>query len=97
MKLFELIKEEAEEQDRNVTSKFFKVGVKIATAVCTSLRGSEVFMELAALRKHIQLGRGGVVPMNPMKAGTDSSTAPIRSSIMSHITFKMCQFVLIIH
>jgi len=76
VKLFELIKEEAEEQDRDVTSIFFKVGVKIATAVCTSLRGSEVFMELAALRKHIQLGRGGVVPMKPMKAGTDSLTAP---------------------
>jgi len=33
-------------------------------------------MELSALRKHIQLGRGGIVPTNPMKAGTDLSTAP---------------------
>jgi hypothetical protein len=75
--LLELLKEEAEEQDRDVASKFFKVGAKIAMAVCASLRGSEVFMmELAALRKHILLGRGGVVPMNPMKAGTDLSTAP---------------------
>ena len=75
--LLELLKEEAEEQDRDVASEFFKVGAKIAMAVCASLRGSEVFMmELAALRKHILLGRGGVVPMNPMKAGTDLSTAP---------------------
>ena len=74
VKLLELIKEEAEEQDRDVASKFFKVGAAIATAVCAALRGSEVFMmmmELAALRKHILLGRGGVVPFNPMKAGTD--------------------------
>ncbi len=58
VKLFELIKEEAEEQDRDVASKFFKVGAAIATSVCASLKGSEVFMmELAALRKHILLGR----------------------------------------
>jgi len=77
VKLLELIKEEAEEQDRDVASKFFKVGAAIAMSVCASLRGSEVFMmELAALRKHILLGRGGVVPFNPMKAGTDLSTAP---------------------
>ncbi len=72
VKLLELIKEEAEEQDRDVASKFFNVGATIATAVCASLRDAEVFMmELSALRKHIQLGRGGVVPMNPMKADTD--------------------------
>jgi len=33
-------------------------------------------MELSALRKHIHLGRGEIVPPNPMKAGTDLSTAP---------------------
>ena len=33
-------------------------------------------MELSALRKHIQLRRGGIVPTNPMKAGTDLLTTP---------------------
>ena len=77
VKLLELIKEEAEEQERDIASELFKVGAAIATTVCASLRGPEVFMmELSALRKHIQLGRGGIVPTNPMKAGTDLSTAP---------------------
>jgi len=77
VKLLELVREEAEEQDRDVASEFFKVGAAIATAVCALLRGPEVFMmELSALRKHIQLGRGGIVPPNPMKAGTDLLTAP---------------------
>ena len=77
VKLLELIKEEAEEQDHDIASKFFNVGATIAMAVCASLRGSEVFMmELSALRKHIQLERGGVVPMNPMKTDTVLSTAP---------------------
>ena len=77
VKLLELIKEDAEEQERDVASELFKVGAAIATAVCALLRGPEVFMmELSALRKHIQLGRGGIVPTNPMKAGTDLSTAP---------------------
>ena len=77
VKLLILVKEEAEEQDRDIASELFKVGAAIATAVCASLRGPEVFMmELSALRKHIQLGRGGIVPTNPMKAGTDLSTVP---------------------
>ena len=77
VKLLELIKEEAEEQERDIASELFKVGAAIATTVCASLRGPEVFMmELSALRKHTQLGRGGIVPTNPMKAGTDLSTAP---------------------
>ena len=33
-------------------------------------------MESAALRKHIHLGKGGVVPLDPMKAGIDLSTTP---------------------
>ena len=77
VKLLELIREEAEEQDPSIAGEFFKVGATIATAICASLRGSEVFMmELAALRKHIHLGKGGVIPMDPMKAGTELSTAP---------------------
>jgi hypothetical protein len=49
----------------------------VATAVCASLRGLEVFMmDLAALQRHIHLRKGGVVPVDPMKAGIDPSTAP---------------------
>ncbi len=76
-KLLTLIQEEAEEQDRAIARKYLKVGAAIATAVCASLRGSEVFMmELAALRRHIQLGRDGALPTDPMKPGTDLSLAP---------------------
>jgi len=76
VRLLELVKEEAEEQDRGIASEFFKVGSAIATAVCASLRGPEVFMmELSALRKHIHLLRGGIVPPNPIQAGADLSTA----------------------
>jgi hypothetical protein len=74
VKLLELIREEAEEQDPSIAGEFFKVGAAIATAVCASLRGS--MMESAALRKHIHLGKGGVVPLDPMKAGIDLSTTP---------------------
>jgi hypothetical protein len=77
VKLLDLIREETKEQDQSIAGEFFKVGAGIATAICASLRGSEVFMmELAALRKHIHLGKGGIIPMDPMKAGTELSTAP---------------------
>ncbi len=77
VKLLDLIREEAEEQDRSIADKFVNIGAAIATAICASLRGLEVFMmELAALQKHIHLRKGGVIPMDPMKAGIDLSTAP---------------------
>jgi hypothetical protein len=77
VKLLDLIREEAEEQDRSIAGEFFKVGAAISMAVWASLRGLEVFMmKLAALRKHIHLGKGGIIPMDPMKAGTELSTAP---------------------
>ncbi len=77
VKLLELIREEAEEQDPSIAGEFFKVGAAIAMAVCASLRGLEVFMmELAALRKHTHLRKGGVIPLDPMKAGIDLSTTP---------------------
>ena len=33
-------------------------------------------LERAGLRKHIALGRDGVIPRDPMKAGKDLSGAP---------------------
>ncbi len=77
VKLLKLIREEADEQDPSIAGEFFKVGAAIAMAVWASLRESEVFMmELATLRKHIHLGKGGVVPLDPLKAGIDLSTTP---------------------
>jgi hypothetical protein len=77
VKLLDLIKEEAEEQDQSIAGEFIKVGAAVATAVCASLRGSEVFMmELAALQRYIQLGKGGTLPADSMKAGIDLSTTP---------------------
>jgi hypothetical protein len=56
-KLLTLIQEEANKQERTVVREYLKVGAAIATAVCVSMWGSEVFMmELAALRRHIELG-----------------------------------------
>jgi hypothetical protein len=76
VRLLALIKEEAEEQNRPITREYLKVGAAVATAVCASLQGPEVFMmELAALRKHINMGRRGILPMDPMKPGLDLSSA----------------------
>jgi hypothetical protein len=76
VKLLDLIRE-AEEQDQSIAGEFFKVGAAVATAICASLRGLEVFMmDLAALQRHIQIRNGGVVQVDPMKAGIDLSTAP---------------------
>jgi hypothetical protein len=76
-KLLTLIREEAEEQDRAIAREYLKVGAAIATAVCASMQGSEVFMmELAALRRHIELGRDSPLPTDPMKPGTDLALAP---------------------
>jgi hypothetical protein len=72
-----LIKEEAEDQDYHIAHKYYKVGAAVALAVCGSLHGNEVFMlKLAGLRKHIKLGRHGVIPNEPMKTGTNLSDAP---------------------
>jgi hypothetical protein len=49
-KLLNVIKEEAEEQDRPIAREYLKVGVAVAMAACASFRGPKVFMmELAAL------------------------------------------------
>jgi hypothetical protein len=76
-RLLNLIKEEAEDQEQTVAREYYKVGAAVATALCGSLRGSEVFMlELAALRRHIKIGQDGTLPPEPMKAGMDLLTAP---------------------
>ena len=77
IRLLELVKEEAEEQEHHVAREFFKVEAAIALALCGSLQGNEVFMlDLNGLRRHINLGKEGTLPEDPMKAGTDLSQAP---------------------
>jgi hypothetical protein len=77
MRILTFIKEEAEDQDYHIAREYYKVGAAVALAVCGSLLGNEVFMlKLAGLRKHIELGRHGVIPNEPMKTGTDLSDAP---------------------
>ena len=76
VRLLALIKEEAEEQDPQIAREYLKVGAAVATAVCASLRGPEVFMmELVALCKHINMGCKGILLMDPMKPGLDLSLA----------------------
>ncbi len=76
-RLLNLIKEEAKDQEQTIAREYYKVGAAVATALCSLLRGSEVFMlELAALQRHIKIGRDGTLPPEPIKAGIDLSTAP---------------------
>lgn len=53
------------------------MGAAIATALAGSLRGPEVFMlDLGGIRKHVEKGKDGVLPVNPLKAGVDLTRAP---------------------
>ena len=77
IRLLELVKEEAEEQEPCVAREFFKVEAAIALALRGSLQGNEVFMlDLTGLWRHFSLGKEGTLPKDPMKAGTDLSQAP---------------------
>jgi hypothetical protein len=52
-------------------------GAAAALAVCGSLRGPEVFLlDLAGLWKYIEMDKDGVMPHEPLKAGTNLSRAP---------------------
>ena len=76
-KMLELVKFEVEEQDNWVASEYYKFGAAAALAVCGSLRGPEVFLlDLAGLWKYIEMGKDGVMPHEPPKAGTNLSRAP---------------------
>ena len=76
-RLLELVKEEMNSQSAVLAWEYTKLGAAIALALCASLRGPEVFLlDLANLREHIGLGRNGVIPANPLKAGVDLVLAP---------------------
>ena len=58
VRLLEIICQEVEEEGPIVAREYYKVGAAVATAVCTSLRGPEVFqLNLAGMRSHIYMGR----------------------------------------
>ena len=76
-RLLEIIRRETEEETPLIAREYYKVGAAVATAVCTSLRGPEVFqLDLAGMISHINMGKGGIMPDRPLKTGTDLSTAP---------------------
>ena len=76
-RLLELVKEEMNSQSATLAREYTKLGATIALALCASLRGPEVFLlDLASLREHLSLGRNGVIPANPLKAGVNLVSAP---------------------
>jgi hypothetical protein len=77
VRLLEIIRQEAEEEGPIVAGEYYKVGAAVATAVCASLRGPEVFqLNLAGMRSYIHIGRTGIMPDKPLKVGIDLTTAP---------------------
>ena len=77
VRLLELIESEADGHPRRIAFGMLKVGAAIVMAVCSGLRGPEIFMTcLAGLRKYLYRGRSGVVPRNPYKKGVDLTKAP---------------------
>jgi hypothetical protein len=71
-KLLELVKEEMEFNEEEVSKEYAKFGAAVATSICASLRGPEVFLlDLEGLRKYAGLGREGALPADPLGVGRD--------------------------
>jgi hypothetical protein len=69
-KLLEVVKEEIKCEEGEVAREYTKFGAAVATSLCVSLRGPEVFLfDLAGLRKYAGLGREGVLPAEPLTVG----------------------------
>ena len=76
-RMLELVKEEVNSQSAVLAREYTKLGAAMALAVCASLRGPEVFLlDLASLRELLHLGRDGVMPADPLKAGVNLAKAP---------------------
>jgi hypothetical protein len=76
-KLLEMVKEEVQCNDGDLARDYTKFGAAVATSLCASLRGPEVFLlDLAGMRKYIELGREGKLPGDPLGVGRDLSKAP---------------------
>jgi hypothetical protein len=77
VRVLELVKEEIQDAPPGLARDLYKFGAAVAVAQCGSLRGPEVLtMDLAGMRTHIDLGREGTVPDEPMKVGQDLSGVP---------------------
>ena len=77
VRVLELVKEEAEASPIGLARDLYKFGAAVAVAQCGSLRGPEVLtLDLAGMRTHIDLGREGNIPRDPMKVGQDLSGVP---------------------
>lgn len=77
LRILDLVREEIDSSSQETAREFVKLGAAIAAAMCGSLRGPEIFkMDLAGIRTFINQGRDGITPRNPMKRGTDLTSAP---------------------
>lgn len=77
VRILEMVKEEAAESLPGPRDELFKFGAAVAVAQCGSLRGPEVLtMDLAGMRAHVNLGKEGVLPADPLTIGQDLSGAP---------------------
>ena len=75
--LLELVEEEMMEHEGRIRGEYVKFGAAVALAVCASLRGPEVFLlDLAGMWKHIEIGKDGVLPREPMKKNVSLEGAP---------------------
>ena len=77
VRVLELVKEEAEESPPGLAGELYKFKAAVVVAQCGSLRGPEVLtMDLAGMWTHIELGKDGVIPQDPMKVGQDLTGVP---------------------
>ena len=75
--LLELVEEEMVEHEGRIQGEYVKFGAAVALAVCASLRGPEVFLlDLAGMWKHLEIGKDGVMPPEPMKQNVNLEGAP---------------------
>jgi hypothetical protein len=77
-KLLEAMKVAIQEVDKEwLKREYIKFGAAASLAICGLLRGPEVFLlDLAGLWEYLELGRGGVLPEDPLKPGADFSNCP---------------------
>jgi len=72
-----MVEEEMVEHEGRIQGEYVKFGAAVALAVCASLRGPEVFLlDLAGMWKHLEIGKDGVMPPEPMKQNVNLEGAP---------------------
>ena len=77
LRMLDMVKEEMIEAEPAWRRAYCKFGAAMVVGVTASLRGPEIFkLDLAGIRAFIELGKDGVIPVDPMKKGKDLSNAP---------------------